>query len=128
MKYILSFFVIILFGCNSTSNPVSPKLNEEFELKYGQIIQIQNEDLIIKFSSIIADSRCPEGAMCKWEGNAKISLQINNTETSLNTTLEPKETEVSKYKIILISLQPYPKINEEINLKDYISKLIVIKI
>lgn len=128
MKNILYIlFILVLFGCKSTSNPTGPKLGEEFEFKYGQTVQIQDQNLTIEFTSVIEDSRCPEGAICIWEGNAKITIQVNAKEHTLNTTLEPKEIEDSEFRIKLLSVSPYPKLNEEIKLVDYRIKLVIVK-
>jgi hypothetical protein len=120
MKNILVFLIAyILFGCQPKSDPIGPKLGDEFELRFGQTVHIQDQNLSIEFASVTEDSRCPEGAICKWQGNAKVAIQVNEKDLILNTTLEPKEIEYSGYRIELISVSPYPKINEKIKQADY---------
>ena len=125
-RIIIVLFLFIFVGCESEI--VNPKLNEEFEIKYGDSKKIESEDLNIKFLSVISDSRCPEGMACQWPGNAEIKFQINSEEIILNTFLEPKEKEVSKYKIKLLRVLPIPKQNQETNLNEYTCKIIVSKI
>lgn len=88
----------------------SPKLNEEFNLAYGQSVTLQNTNLRIKFKEVLEDSRCPLNAMCVWAGNARIVLDVNGTLFELNTNLEPRAAFYAGYKITLIRLHPYPNV------------------
>jgi len=103
----------------------SPKLGEAFTLSFGQSISIQNTDLKLKFTTLLEESRCPEGLMCFWEGNAKIALEVNHTQIVLNTALKPRETLYQRYKIALMDLSPYPKIGDSINVEEYMATLLV---
>ncbi len=125
MKIVLILlFAVIFFGCQT--DPVSPKLGDEFGIDYNESLQIEKQNLNIKFIEVLEDSRCPEGAECVWEGNAKVKFEVNSKEIILNTyRLEPNEAEVEGYKIKLISVYPYPKINEEIKPDNYKCKVIV---
>ena len=102
-------------------------LGKEFGLNYGQSKTLNSYVLTIKFKDVIEDSRCPEGALCVWEGNAKVAIEISQNEYFLNTTLEPKEIIYGEFKVKLVSVSPHPKINEQIATKDYKINLIVEK-
>jgi hypothetical protein len=128
MKNIIIFFsAFFLIHCNTSKSPINPTLGNEFELNFGQSETIQNYLITIKFKNVIEDSRCPEGAVCVWEGNAKIDIEISQNNFILNTALEPKEIEYNGLKVQLISVYPYPKLNEQIEIEDYKIKLIVDK-
>ena len=123
-------FVILalsVIGCKSSTEPTSPSIEEEFRLKYGQSVKLKNEPLTIKFKSIVEDSRCPTGAVCVWEGNAKIVIQVSQQDVELNSTFEPKEAIYQEYTIRLLAVNPYPKLNIELKPADYIITLIVTK-
>jgi hypothetical protein len=125
MKLIIFLFgVYLLVAC---SNSTSPKLGEEIEINYGQCVSFQDNHLTIKFVAVEEDSRCPEGAVCVWEGNGRVAIEVSKTAFVLNTSLEPKEIEYKGYKIRLTSLLPYPKLNKQVNTEDYSIKIIVIK-
>lgn len=127
MKLILIFLLSFLISnCKSTSNPVDIDINlgEEFNLNYGQTANFKDKSLSIKFKSI-EDSRCPIGAVCVWEGNARIIIGVNEVDFSLNSKIEPKEIQSLGYLIKLISVYPYPNIDNPIKLKDYTITLIV---
>lgn len=103
----------------------SAKLNEMFGLKFGQRVVLQGTDLTLVFKDVTEDSRCPEGVVCVWEGNARILLGVNQTTMALNTTLEPKQTLYSAYVIQFLSLQPYPQFGQQLKKEEYVAALVV---
>ena len=72
-------------------------------------------------------SRCPEGAMCIWAGNAKVVLLFSQEDMALNTYLDPQLGTYSNYTIRLVMLNPYPRLYAPINPKEYIVGLLVTK-
>jgi hypothetical protein len=107
-------------------------LNKEFTIKLGQRATIKN--LSLKFRNVQNESRCPTGVQCVWAGNAAIAIQISNKNTHqmtaiLNTNpgVQPNELDYKGYKIRLVALNPYPKVDQKINDNDYAATLIVTK-
>lgn len=125
--YKLIFIVLLLtvISCQNITSSNDPRLGEEFELGYGKQVSLNNRELSIKFEELLEDSRCPEGVACVWAGNAEVALQINDQEATLNTYLEPKETNISSYHIALISVSPYPIFTMAFQKEDYIVRLVV---
>jgi hypothetical protein len=103
----------------------SVKSGEEFVLRIGERVFVQDANLRLEFQDVTEDSRCPEGAFCVWAGNARILLAVNQTKVALNTTLEPKQAIVGNYVIRLNSLSPYPVIDRRIQREEYIAALVV---
>jgi len=135
------FFIAVLFlfntGCLDKSNPVSSTLTEEeinlgdeFLLSFNHEIQIKGEALVIKFSSVPEDTRCPKDVICVWEGNAHIVLLLNKSDNiDLNSTLPSNEkTYKNSYKITLLEVQPIPISTQQIELDTYKVKLKVEKL
>jgi hypothetical protein len=66
------------------------------------------------FNEIIADSRCPKGMYCIWEGGvvAKFTFTSNNNDHILTLATNPlnlpvsKDTVVDVYRIEFVNLQP----------------------
>ena len=127
MRNALMVFGVAVFVLGFSTNPVSPKLGEQFDLKLGQQVTVQNEGLTIKFKTVDNDSRCSEGAECVWVGNARVTIVVSQTDITLNTNSGPKQATYSNYTLRLITLSPYPKLNQPINPQDYVAKLIVTK-
>jgi hypothetical protein len=127
MRNALVIFWVAVFAFGCSTSTVGPKLGEQFDLKLGQQVTVQNEGLTIKFKAVDNDSRCPEGAKCVWVGNAKVAIVVSQTDITLNTYSDPKQVTYSNYTLRLISLSPYPKLYQPINPQDYVAKLIVTK-
>jgi len=107
-------------------------INQEFNIKVGESAVLVDQGMVIKFKFVGDDSRCPTGAVCVWEGNATVILELKNSNldtltANLNTSIEPKIVNFSNLIIELKSLTPYPKLNESINPNDYVTKLLIRK-
>jgi len=125
MKFMI--FLLGMFYFMTCDSSTSAELGYVVELHYGQRVNFTNNHFSIKFKAVEEDSRCPDGAICVWEGNARIVIEVSNNAFELNTNLEPKETNYKDYKIRLTSVKPYPKLDEKINIEDYNIKLVVVK-
>ena len=107
-------------------------LGEEFNVKSGEEVVLKEEKLRIRFRFVTQDSRCPTGVICGWAGNGEVVVEVvrknkKQVVTILNTLLEPKEVFYKGYKIRLVALNPYPKVDEPIDQKDYEATLVVTK-
>lgn len=105
-----------------------PKLGEEFSISFGQQIAIQDIELKLTFKSVLEDSRCPEGFLCFWAGNAKIILDVNQTEIVLNTLLDPRQVFYEGYMIALRSLSPLPKSGVWVKPEEYVARIVIDKV
>ncbi|MHC5741362.1 MAG: hypothetical protein ACYTXT_05540 [Nostoc sp.] len=112
---------------------VGTALNTPFYLRYGRTVYLPTENIEIKFSKVIQDSRCPSNVTCIWQGQVIIGLDIikNGRQVStLTLTLIPGRDALpiqflDKYSVRLIEVSPYPKNGKAIALKDYIAKIVV---
>jgi hypothetical protein len=106
--------------------------DREFELQVKQSAPVAGERLTVNFESVLEDSRCPTGADCIWSGNARIRLKLSQpgeaaVTIELNTHLEPRNATALKYEVRLVTLKPYPKLNEPIPPRAYKAVLKVSK-
>lgn len=107
------------------------KINDTIVIGLNEVFYDFELDYQIKLDSVINDSRCPEGAMCFWEGNAEIRFEfINNGnrkhEFNLNTYSGfQSDSIIEGIRFYLIGLTPGPSIHEELIYSDYKAKLIV---
>jgi len=103
-------------------------LNETAELKYSELYCNSEYEFRLSFDSL-SDGRCPIGAMCVWEGNARVKLIIKQEGKSDDTfwlnTFDGflTDTTVNGLRFELIELQPYPEIDKDYILDDYILQL-----
>ncbi len=127
---ILSFlFALLIWAQPCDKKGVA--LNKEFDVKVGQEVTVEGENLKISFGSVGEDSRCPEGVNCIWAGNAKIAVRLQKGKSTasleLNTGVDPKRSSYLGYEVGLVALRPYPKMNTTIDNKGYVATLIVSK-
>ena len=110
-----------------TKQLIEPKLDEEIQIKFGESVTLEKGKLTIKFKSLAGDSRCPQGVVCVWAGNAEVIVEVSKNEIALNTLLDPKEKVVGDYNIQLRDVIPHPKAGEVLKPEDYSIKIVVSK-
>lgn len=119
------------------ADPVDADLDQVFVLGGGQQATVRGENLHLRFSDVLEDSRCPTQVECFWTGQARVAIEVvpdgrAPTATEFNTNPAPGQnsqtTQVDGYTIELQSLDPYPQtIDESIALEDYRATLAVRK-
>ncbi len=130
-------FIIIVGGCKDNADLTSPKVpavvintiidSVLVHINYGEEASIEN-NTTIKFDGV-RDSRCPMDVACVWAGDGGVSLALSNgveqLHSFLHTTLFPREINYNGYRIILKSLNPYPKSSSPAKLDEYNIELII---
>ena len=103
-------------------------LNDTIDYKYSKLYCNAEYEIQLSFDSI-TDGRCPIGAMCVWEGNASVKLLIKQDgENDASFTLNTfdgflTDTTVNGIHYELIDMLPYPVIDKDYQLDDYILQL-----
>jgi len=103
-------------------------LNELVDFKYSELYCNSKYEFRLSFDSL-SDGRCPTGAACIWEGTARLKLHVQqygkdivsfwlNTHSSLLT-----DTIVNGLHFEFIDLLPYPEVDVDYSLDDYILQL-----
>lgn len=54
----------------------APQIGEPFELKLGASVHLADAPLTVAFLGVTADSRCPTGLTCVWEGQVELVLAL----------------------------------------------------
>jgi hypothetical protein len=122
MKTIVLILTVFLTQCSSKQNETSSNFEGEKE-----IIQ---EAYQFKLKKVIADSRCPEGLNCVWEGQVEMIVEVykanklvEEKELIVNSkTVNENATWASKYSdkpITFIGVLPNRVKDEIINDSDY---------
>jgi hypothetical protein len=96
-------------------------LNEAFPLSGGHEGLIPSENLRLRFTNVLEDSRCPTQVECFWTGQARIAIAVQpdggSTTVELNTNPAAGQTvseaTVGQYSVELQSLDPYPQAAED---------------
>jgi len=130
-KYLLLLMALLMVSCLDflSNSPDDEKeeviLNQTtYELRVGETIKTQNLGEV-NLVDVLEDSRCPIDVECVWEGNLKISLEIDEVKYELNTALEPKEKEVKGKKVSIYQVTPDAISTKEIKKDEYIITIMV---
>jgi len=122
MKKLLLLCTCLLMLTACAKGPQTEDFPQTFELRAKAVKKVSN-DLSIKFSMVLEDSRCPVDVECVTEGNAEILLELSGGDlesTHLNTKSQFPKTEVyNGYTITLDDLKPRPAEGVRIEESDY---------
>jgi len=107
----MRIFLTVL--CLASLAGAAVPVGESFTLGVGESVEVGGAGLVVGFTSILADSRCPMDAYCFWAGDAEAglwaSLPIENVDHfGLHTTVEPHAYTYEFYQIKLLWVAPYP--------------------
>ncbi len=106
------------------------KLNDTIELRYRELYCNSEHEFRLSFDSL-GDGRCPIGAYCIWEGNAQVDFILKQEGRSeqiftLNTHNNfLNDTVVNGIRFELIDMLPYPVVDTDYQLDDYILHILV---
>jgi hypothetical protein len=69
---LLALLALLALGASAPSAQVS--IGKEFDLAVGESATVESEPLTVGFEKVAADSRCPIGVLCCWEGDAAAEM------------------------------------------------------
>lgn len=110
-----SLTVLLLLASCGTSPAAAraARVGEPFTLAPGETAQVEGTGFAVTFESVSADSRCPSGVTCVWEGDAVVLVSARPATTSpreLHTSGRfATEAEVDGYSVRLVELAPVPR-------------------
>ena len=105
-------------------NPQIVQVAVPFEIALGEASVLEPEGLQIEFESVKNDSRCPQDAVCVWEGMAEIQLRLtaaHGESTPFHLTIpglvstpytSGNAVEQYGYQLKLLQLSPYPHVDQ----------------
>ncbi|MGH7502836.1 MAG: hypothetical protein ACREL7_13910 [Longimicrobiales bacterium] len=101
--------------------------NVPFQLRAGEIARFQDQ-LLIAFRNVSADSRCASDVQCVWSGDATVHLEVTIARMAwsardLHTHVEPHAVDFRDYRIRLVGLAPNPISTQVIAPGDYVATL-----
>lgn len=116
----LALTALVISSCGIITGPGSQgdtvfSIGDEFTLSLGQRALTRDSSVIVTFSEVPEESRCPTDLVCVWEGFARIALDLDvltdESEISLttNATVCCVADSASGYVISLVQLDPVPR-------------------
>lgn len=127
--FIILFTACFIVGCDD-ANDIN--YNRDFEIQVNKTLKTSEGTYTLRFDSVMTDSRCPEGAMCVWQGVAATRFTLISANDSATFELFTVNLEKQNWsdsviyknlKIKLLKLNPYPSINIKFTYANYRAKL-----
>src|SRR6185312_11912344 len=136
---IVAVLALAMTACQASrkaeADPVEFALGQEFPLSGGKEATIAGENLRVRFTDVLEDSRCPTEVECFWTGQARIALAVEPagreaTTVNFNTNPAPGQNvqtaDVDAFTVELKSLEPYPRTPDDpIAFEGYTATLVV---
>ncbi|MCO6493617.1 MAG: hypothetical protein J5I98_34675, partial [Phaeodactylibacter sp.] len=120
--------ILLLAQCDKKNNhsPLEFQPGKSFEMSYQDTGACSCGDLSITFRDVVEDSRCPTGAVCVWEGQARVQLDVQSEDGSQSIELAFQASRssfdrdtVGGYAISLMNVSPHPREGQTIKKQDY---------
>lgn len=105
-------------------------LGQSFELRVGETATIGEELLVVGFSGVTSDSRCPVDVVCVWAGEATLRLTLRRLPQEAQDVVEVKtpsapEARYDGYTIEVSALRPLPRAASPTDPSSYVATLSV---
>jgi hypothetical protein len=126
--------VALLSACQNNRPPAPPEQQgqatpAEVTLRVGETTRVNNVD--IRFTGVLEDSRCPSDVQCIWAGNGRVSLAVGprrgtqgpTDQVLLNTYEGDKTGESWGLRVTLVDLTPAPKSTQPIPPESYVVRV-----
>lgn len=139
-SFIIAAASFTLAACASTNAPTGPvvyslaEAEDSVRVRAGQTLIV--DGIRIRFNAVENDSRCPADVVCVWEGDAIVSLAVEQNcecrslafELRLHTSLEPRAGAAWGYRVELRGLTPQPRVSSPIKPEAYVAWLRVVRV
>lgn len=124
----ISLFFFLLLGTTMAGQVNSEPLEYHFVLGVGDELLLG--DQVIRFKSVLSDSRCPQSVQCIWEGEAELLFEFYEDgkklgETSFSTLDRFQGDQLAQvfpgqpFYLSNLFLSPYPRSPGAIAVQDY---------
>ncbi len=128
LKYILIIFLFSGMACEKTVPEPTFIIGKESEFRIHQLYNSSDGKCTLLITEI-ADSRCPEGAMCIWQGELSLKGEWteSNTKTSIeiHSVLKDLQKQPAGITIQIVDAKPTPKVGIESKPNDLVITLLI---
>jgi hypothetical protein len=130
--FLLVLASFLFSGCYKQVIKPVLSLNDTISVPVYQTRLNPDEGISLTLDSVPEDSRCPDGAMCVWAGNAVTAFKFTTGGETIHFNLNTlpsmrNDTTLAGYHIRLIGLTPYPSLYHPVKHSDYVAKILIRK-
>ena len=122
MRTALLALALLPLACLSTA---SAPLSQPFSLAYQDGVRVDRR-LLVEFTDVVADSRCPANVQCIQAGEATTELRLTLGEDATTVTVKTMgETTATAhgYDVTLVGLRPLPTADAPVREDRYVAEL-----
>jgi len=116
IKYFLIIFLFAGMGCEETVFDPTFTIGKESTMRINQLYYSSDGQYTLQINEI-GDSRCPEGAMCFWQGEITLKGEWtdnkNKTPIELHSVVSSLQKEPDGFTFQIIDAKPSPKLGTE---------------
>lgn len=124
LTYLAFLIAVLLAACASAATALPAG---EHVLALGQSVASADGSVTITFVEILEDSRCPADAMCVWQGNVKVLIEVSQGTEAQQFTLtlgellegDVNSITVGDSTVTLTQVDPYPLASQPADPADY---------
>jgi len=119
-----ALLLAVFAACGASAT--GPKFGDPVAVRMGASVRVPNDTTTVRFVDVTADSRCPQGAQCIWEGDAAVVFSVGGAWASTLHTAAvggPTTMLVNGKRLTLVSLAPVPKVGASIVKGDYVATI-----
>ena len=118
---LLTLALAVTLGSCADHGPTAPLASSPLKLGLGDTVHLSRTDLFLRFDRVVAESRCPMGALCIQAGEAIVEVTTSDRRgtatfqlhlTGMEGESESSAPPVSSlgHRFRLFRLDPYPRI------------------
>lgn len=144
MKVSIIFAAVCLLmlgtnSCDFTDRTTEIAFGQEFRVEYDQTVRLE-DGTELRFLELKKDTRCPEDALCPYEGEAVIALVLEDDDrpgsvvelkipglADRHSRDRHKPEQFWEYRLTLLQLDPYPLTDHIERRFRYVATLLVEK-
>jgi len=132
LNSVIKCLLIVLFfagiGCEDAIFDPTFTIGKESAFRINQIYYSIDGQYTLKINKI-GDSRCPEGAMCIWQGEITVTGEWTNkknkTTIELHSVMKLIQKEPDGFTFQIIDSKPYPTLGKESKPEDSVVTLLI---
>jgi hypothetical protein len=118
-------------ACGEATGPSAARIGEPFTLGVDEVALLEPEELLVGFSGVSADSRCPSDVNCVTAGDASVELWLRRPPSPRETRVLHTDrrvgdrAEYAGFEVQLVSLEPVPRTDTNLDPSAYRAQLVV---
>jgi hypothetical protein len=106
-RHLAIVILTLLAGCSAISATRTIELDAPQTLAPNEVVELRGESLLVRFVTIVSDSRCPKDATCVWAGQVTARFSVRVHEQTQEHEMSVGDTiAIGQRKLSFEAVQP----------------------